>query len=110
VRYVLGCMGGHGQAQTQAQLLARLAAGDDPQDAVAAPRFFTDPEAVEPVLYVERRVPVSLREELARRGHPVQVLGDWEEIMGHAQLAAVEPSGALVGAGDPRTDGAVAVW
>jgi gamma-glutamyltranspeptidase/glutathione hydrolase len=110
VRYVFGCMGGHGQAQTQAQLLARLAAGDDPQDAVAAPRFFADPEAAEPVLYVEGRVSASLREELARRGHPVQVLGAFEEIMGHAQLAALEPSGALVGAGDPRTDGAVAAW
>jgi gamma-glutamyltranspeptidase/glutathione hydrolase len=110
VRYVFGCMGGHGQAQTQAQLLARLAVGDDPQDAVAAPRFFADPEAAEPVLYVERRVPATLREELARRGHPVQVLGAFEEIMGHAQLAALEPSGALVGAGDPRTDGAVAAW
>jgi gamma-glutamyltranspeptidase len=110
VRYVFGCMGGHGQAQTQAQLLARLAAGDDPQEAVAAPRFFADPEAAEPVLYVERRVPARLCEELARRGHPLRVLGDWEEIMGHAQLVAREPSGALVGAGDPRTDGAVAAW
>ena len=110
VRYVFGCMGGHGQAQTQAQILARLAAGADPQEAVAAPRFFADPEAAEPVLYVEQRVPASLRDQLAQRGHPVRTLGDWEEIMGHAQLAALEPSGALVGAGDPRTDGAVAAW
>jgi gamma-glutamyltranspeptidase/glutathione hydrolase len=110
IRYVFGCMGGHGQAQTQAQLLSRLAAGDDPQDAVAAPRFFADPEAVEPVLYVERRLSARLRDELAARGHPLRVLGDWEEIMGHAQLVAVEPSGALVGAGDPRTDGAAAAW
>jgi gamma-glutamyltranspeptidase/glutathione hydrolase len=110
IRYAFGCMGGHGQAQTQAQLLARLAAGDDAQEATAAPRFFSDPETAEPVLYVEARLPAGVREGLAARGHPLHVLGDWEEIMGHAQLIAVEPSGALVGGSDPRTDGQVAAW
>ena len=109
-RYVFGCMGGHGQAQTQAQLLARLAAGDDAQEAVAAPRFFVDTEARKPVLYLERRTPGALQQALAEREHPVNVLGDWEEIMGHAQLIEIEPSGALVGGGDPRTDGHVAAW
>ncbi len=110
LRYVFGCMGGHGQAQTQAQLLARLAAGDDAQEAVAAPRFFVDPEAPAPVLYLERRCGDALQQALARRGHPVEVLGEWEEIMGHAQVIELRPSGALVGGGDPRTDGHVAAW
>lgn len=110
IRYVFGCMGGHGQAQTQAQLLCRLAAGEDPQEAVGAPRFFADPEAGEPVLYVEGRASAELQEGLASRGHPLKVLGGWEEIMGHAQLISVEPSGALVGGCDPRTDGHVAAW
>jgi len=109
-RYVFGCMGGHGQAQTQAQLLARLAAGDDAQEVVAAPRFFVDPEASEPVLYLERRIPGAVQQALAGREHPVRVLGDWEEIMGHAQLIEIQPSGAFVGGGDPRTDGHVAAW
>jgi len=110
VRYVFGCMGGHGQAQTQAQLLCRLAAGEDPQEAVGAPRFFADPQADEPVLYLEGRAPAELQQGLASRGHPLKVLGGWEEIMGHAQLVSVEPSGALVGGCDPRTDGHVAAW
>ena len=110
VRHVFGCMGGHGQAQTQAQLLCRLAAGEDPQEAVGAPRFFADPEAGEAVLYLEDRAPAELQEGLASRGHPLTVLGGWEEIMGHAQLVSVEPSGALVGGCDPRTDGHVAAW
>jgi gamma-glutamyltranspeptidase len=110
VSYVFGCMGGHGQAQTQAQLLCRLAAGEDPQEAVGAPRFFADPQADEPVLYLEGRAPAELQQGLASRGHPLKVLGGWEEIMGHAQLVSVEPSGALVGGCDPRTDGHVAAW
>ncbi len=109
-RYVFGCMGGHGQAQTQAQLLSRLAAGEDAQEAVAAPRFFADPEGSEPVLYLESRAPSAVEEALASRGHELALLGEWEEIMGHAQLIAVEPSGALVGGCDPRTDGHVATW
>lgn len=110
VRHVFGCMGGHGQAQTQAQLLCRLAAGEDPQEAVGAPRFFADPEAGDPVLYLEDRAPAEVQEGLASRGHPLTVLGGWEEIMGHAQLVSVELSGALVGGCDPRTDGHVAAW
>jgi gamma-glutamyltranspeptidase/glutathione hydrolase len=109
VRYIFGCMGGHGQAQTQSQLLSRLAAGDDPQEAVAAPRFFADPGRAEPVLYLEARA-AALKEGLLARAHPLELLGDWEEIMGHAQLIELEPSGALVGGSDPRTDGHVATW
>lgn len=108
VRYVFGCMGGHGQGQTQAQLLARLAAGDDPQEAVAAPRFFVDADARGASLYVEAGAPIADYETLSSYGHSVQVLDRWEEIMGHAQLIAVEPSGAIVGGSDPRTDGYVA--
>ena len=82
VRHVFGCMGGHGQAQTQAQLLSRIAAGDDPQEAIGAPRFVVDPEATEPAVSVESRLPVSLREGLAAYGFTVETLGEWEDIMG----------------------------
>jgi gamma-glutamyltranspeptidase len=110
VRHVFGCMGGHGQAQTQAQLLSRIAAGDDPQEAIGAPRFVVDPKVAEPVVSVESRLPASLREGLAANGFTVETLGEWEDIMGHAQFISVEPSGAFVGGCDPRTDGHVAAW
>jgi gamma-glutamyltranspeptidase len=109
-RHVFGCMGGHGQAQTQAQLLSRVAAGDDPQEAIGAPRFFVDPTATEPAVSVESRMPVALREGLAANGFTVETLGKWEDIMGHAQFISVEPSGAFVGGCDPRTDGHIAAW
>ena len=109
-RHVFGCMGGHGQAQTQAQLLSRVAADDDPQEAIGAPRFFVDPTATEPAVSVESRMPVALREGLAANGFTVETLGEWEDIMGHAQFISVEPSGAFVGGCDPRTDGHIAAW
>jgi gamma-glutamyltranspeptidase len=109
-RHVFGCMGGHGQAQTQAQVLSRVAAGDDPQEAIGAPRFFVDPTAIEPAVSVESRVPSALRNGLAAKGFAVETLGEWEELMGHAQFISVEPSGAFVGGCDPRTDGHIAAW
>jgi gamma-glutamyltranspeptidase len=47
---------------------------------------------------------------LRKRGHEVSILGAAEDIMGHAQVIAVEPSGALVGASDRRSDGQVGGW
>jgi gamma-glutamyltranspeptidase/glutathione hydrolase len=110
VRHVFGCMGGHGQAQTQAQLLARVAAGDDPQEAIGAPRFFVDPTATEPTVSIESRMPAALRDGLAAKGFAVESLGEWEELMGHAQFISIESAGAFVGGCDPRTDGHVAAW
>jgi gamma-glutamyltranspeptidase len=110
VRHVFGCMGGHGQAQTHVQLLSRIAAGDDPQEAIGAPRFFVDPTATEPAVSVESRLSVALRDGLAAKGFAVETLGEWEELMGHAQFISVEPSGAFVGGCDPRTDGHIAAW
>jgi len=109
-RYVFGCMGGHGQAQTQAQLLSRVAHGDDPQEAIGAPRFFVDPTATEPAVCVESRLPATLRDGLAEKGFAIETLGEWEDLMGHAQFISVEPAGAFVGGCDPRTDGHVATW
>ena len=44
------------------------------------------------------------------RGHATAVLGASEEVMGHAQVIAVERTGSLVGAADPRSDGQVGGW
>jgi gamma-glutamyltranspeptidase len=47
-------------------------------------------------------------EELRRRGHEVEVLGDYDEAMGHAGAILRSPDGSLEGATDPRSDGGVA--
>ena len=47
---------------------------------------------------------------LRQMGHDIAVLGPAEEVMGHAQVIAVEPSGALLGAADRRSDGQACGW
>ena len=42
---------------------------------------------------------------LRRRGHDVQVVEDWSDLMGHAQLIRLDADG-LIGGSDPRADGA----
>ena len=109
--FAFGCMGGDGQPQTQMQLLTHLRTGQDPQEAIVAPRWYIDIQtAGRSRVLVESRVKASVIRELRRRGHHVVRLGPYEEVMGHAQVISVEPSGALVGGADPRTDGHVAGW
>ena len=112
VSHVLGCMGGDGQVQTQLQLLIDMIdAGLDPQQAVSRPRWYLDraDEAGLQVL-VEEGMEAEIVQGLRQRGHRVFVLGPAEEIMGHAQVIAIEPSGALVGAADRRSDGQAIGW
>jgi gamma-glutamyltranspeptidase/glutathione hydrolase len=103
---VLGCMGGDGQVQTQVQLLvAMLDAGLDPQQAVSRPRWYLDRASPGSPLLVEEGLDPVLVAGLRQMGHEVSVLGPAEEIMGHAQVIAVERTGALIGAADRRSDG-----
>ena len=107
-RFVYGTMGGDGQPQTQAALVTRVIdRGFGPQAAVEAPRWLfgrTWGEASRS-LRLERRFAPGVADELRRRGHDVQVVEDWSDLMGHAQLIRLDPDG-LVGASDPRADGA----
>jgi oxamate amidohydrolase len=60
-------------------------------------------------LKLEARFVRETVEGLRRRGHRVDVLGEWEEVMGHAAQILIDPeSGLLHGAADPRSDGAAA--
>lgn len=107
--YVFGCMGGDGQMQTQLQLIMDLCvAGLDPQQAVSRSRWYLDRSATwGPLLVMESGVAPELIEALRAKGHVIDVRGQMEDIMGHAQMIAIEPSGVLVGSADPRSDGQV---
>jgi gamma-glutamyltranspeptidase/glutathione hydrolase len=106
---VYGTMGGEGQAQTQAALVTRiLDFGFGVQEAVSAPRWLYAPGGGSAAreLLLERRLPPAVIRELRRRGHPVRVVGDWDEAMGHAQAIRFdEERGVLEGGADPRGDG-----
>ena len=111
-RLVYGTMGGDGQPQTQAALVTRVIdRGLAPQAAVEAPRWLfgrTWGEASRS-LRLEGRFAPGVADELRRRGHDVQIVEDWSDLMGHAQLIRLGPD-ELVGASDPRADGAALGW
>jgi len=101
-------MGGEGQPQTQAALVTRLVdRGLDPQAAVEAPRWLFGRTWGEETrsLRLEDRFADGVRESLRERGHEVEVVEAWSDLMGHAQLIRIEPTG-FTGASDPRADGA----
>ncbi|MFC4521748.1 gamma-glutamyltransferase [Cupriavidus pinatubonensis] len=109
---VYGTMGGEGQPQTQAALVTRIVDfGMSPQDAVAGPRWLYGRTwgVASNDLKVEGRVPQSVTDELARRGHPVKRVDAYTDTMGHAGAILIDPAtGVIYGAADPRGDGLAA--
>jgi len=109
---VYGTMGGEGQPQTQAAIATRIVDyGLTPAEAVAAPRWLHGRTwgAASNDTKIESRVPQAVRDELARRGHPVRAVDDYTDVMGHAGAILIDAgSGVLQGATDPRSDGLAA--
>ena len=106
---VYGTMGGEGQPQTQAAIVSRIVDfGMSPQDAINAPRWLHGRTwgASSNNLKIEGRVPNSVIQELKKKGHPVDVVDDYTDVMGHAGAILVNSeTGVLQGASDPRGDG-----
>jgi len=108
-----GTMGGEGQPQTQAMLFARYVLNEMPlQEAVSAPRWLLGrtwgSEATN--LRIENRFSDSVFDSLIERGHDLQVVGAFEEVMGHAGGLVQHPDGLIEGAADPRSDGIAAAF
>jgi gamma-glutamyltranspeptidase/glutathione hydrolase len=110
---VYGNMGGDGQPQTQSAVFTRsVLFGWGPQAAISAPRWLlgrTWGQATE-TLKLESRFPREVVEELRARGHDVEVVGEFDEVVGHAGAIIRRPNGVLEGGADPRSDGAVAAF
>lgn len=107
---IYGSMGGDGQPQTQAAVFTRhVVFGQSLQQAIGAPRWLlgrTWGEASD-TLKLEGRFSHQAINELLLRGHTVEKVGDFDELMGHAGAAVRYVNGALAGAADPRSDGGV---
>jgi gamma-glutamyltranspeptidase/glutathione hydrolase len=108
----VGTPGGDVQAQALLQVLLNMTAfGMNPQQAVEAPRFATysfpdsfEPHAYSPgVLYVENRVPQTVRDGLRARGHDVN---DWPDFVWRAGAVCVQrpdhARGVISAGADPR--------
>ncbi|MGE5097505.1 MAG: gamma-glutamyltransferase family protein [Betaproteobacteria bacterium] len=110
---VYGSMGGDGQPQTQAAVFTRTVVfGMDPQSAIAAPRWLLGRTwgRASDTLKMESRFPAGVIDELARRGHEVEVVGEYDEIVGHAGAILRRTDGLMEGGSDPRSDGGVAAY
>jgi gamma-glutamyltranspeptidase/glutathione hydrolase len=107
--FVYGTMGGDGQPQTQVQLIHGVyERGMSVQQAIDAPRFVygRDSEsAYADSVRVESRFDGQLLAGLRERGHRVDVLGPYENVLGHAHAIVVDRErGTLAGGADPRAD------
>jgi len=107
-----GTMGGEGQPQTQAMIFSRYAlGGQDLQQSITAPRWLLGKTWGSDVtsLRIENRFSPQVYEQLKAAGHDVEVVGDFDEVMGHAGAIVRHMSGLVEGACDPRSDGAASV-
>ena len=110
-----GCPGGDAQCQAMVQTFLNIVVfGMNPQAAIEAPRFtsWSFPDSFWPHdylpgrLHLESRIEQTITDELARRGHDVRRVADWEPMdMGVMSAITVEPdTGLLSGGADPRRD------
>lgn len=108
------------QPQAMVQVVVNLIDfGMDPQAAVEAPRLATysvpsssAPHAYTPGLVMaESRMPSSVLEELARRGHDIQLWPDLSPRAGSVCLAMIDHEhGILIGGADPRRNAYAMGW
>ena len=98
---VLGSPGADGQTQTIIQLItSMLEFRADVQQAVEAPRWRGNPDGT---LLLEGRFPTNTIDGLKSRGHAVELLDDWDPVMGSAQVILIDTGEGVLKAGaDPR--------
>ncbi|MEH6525116.1 MAG: gamma-glutamyltransferase family protein [Sneathiella sp.] len=103
-----GTMGGEGQPQTQAMVFSRhVLYGQDLQKAISAPRWLLGRTwgAETSNLRIENRIAPNVIQQLKEAGHDLEVIGAYDEVMGHAGALVHHPDGLIEGAADPRSDG-----
>jgi gamma-glutamyltranspeptidase len=117
---VAGSMGGDAQPQIHAQLVTALVDGGlDIRSAVAAPRWFVEPEvhfAPPDAVRAEPRFPAGFLEALEAMGHPVRRTEPFDSWLGHEHAIELldggpgSAEGSAAATTDPRSAGLPAVW
>jgi gamma-glutamyltranspeptidase/glutathione hydrolase len=107
VRIAFGIMGGWNQPQAHAQFVSNVVDhGMNIQAALEAARFIKITFDGCDVM-MEGRVPEAVRDGLTRKGHRIDVQGDFSSLVGGGQSTLRDRSrGINYGASDPRKDGA----
>ena len=116
---VCGTPGADTQVQTNLQVVTHvLDFGMTVAEAVEAPRWrhtqnlteSTMPHTCNDELILEGRFSEDVRVGLTRRGHALNIIGDWEAT-GSEMMIQIDPeNGVLFGAADPRRDGYAIGW
>ena len=102
-RFVYGTPGAQAQVQTNFQLaVALIDHGLGVQEAIEAPRWYHESGRT---LKLESRFPEQVRKGLTAKGHELQLLSDWAEVTGGAQVVAIDANGVFSGGADPRREG-----
>ncbi|QQK78775.1 gamma-glutamyltransferase [Salicibibacter cibi] len=111
---LFGSMGGEGQPQTQCALFTRVVDfGYNMQQAIEAPRWLYGKTwgADSTTLKLEERISAKTMDELIDRGHTVEKVEAYSQLMGHAQGIVVDHDRGVYAAGaDPRGDGIALSW
>jgi gamma-glutamyltranspeptidase/glutathione hydrolase len=116
---VFGTPGADNQVQINFQVLtAMIDFGLDPQQAAELPRWTSNvpgqyanyPHDGPDVLTMERRFAEAVRQDLARRGHPVDTVGDLDGPCSVEIIRRDGASGMLLAGSDPRRDGWALAW
>ena len=106
---VYGTMGGEGQPQTQAAIFTRYVDFEQGlEETIAAPRWLLGRTWGEDSakLRIENRFDPAVIGALRNAGHDIEIVGDFDEMMGHAGAIVRHTDGAIEAASDPRCDGA----
>src|SRR5439155_5726120 len=105
-RIAFGIMGGWNQSQAHAQFIANIMDFKmNIQAALEAPRFSKHTFHGCDV-YLEGRFSPAVRNELAAKGHKIQVEGTFSSVVGGGQAVMRDSAaGVNYGASDPRKDG-----
>ena len=115
---VFGTPGADNQVQINFQIAtAMMDFGLDPQQAAEMPRwtsmvpgqYANYPHDGPDVLTMERRFPEEVRRDLARRGHPVNMVGDLDGPCS-VEIIRRDVDGMLLAGSDPRRDGWALAW
>ena len=107
LRVGFGVMGGWNQPQAHVQVISNIVDhGLNIQQALEAPRFVKLTFAGTDVM-MESRFPETVRDGLARRGHQIDVQGEFSNMAGGGQAVMRDDRTKVnYGASDPRKDGA----
>jgi len=105
---VLGSMGGDGQPQFQSCVFTRYACFNHSlAEAIMLPRWVLGRTWGQhsDTLKLEGRFSESVIAQLREYGHQLEIVADFDDIMGHAGALVRHPDGGIEGAADPRSDG-----